>query len=318
MKSAHIIRSFLIILICVFADIALHNLPVKMTVAVFEYNALVKTIGLPLSATLYLLVAFGVMAFLFNRNQILSPNRSFTAGARFGVALALLWIVGIMETSPIVGSPVLDEFMGSLADATPILGLGLLLGRFAAPKIALLAALSVKKQSPVPIFRGTVVPVVLILVAYLAGRYFAYAVVGITSGYVQRPLPTLIWTLGMGLSIGIMYDLFSPNAVSRSPLKKALWFGLCLFGINWMIFNLFMCIIFTVAPADLVLRCLIDVFMVSAAIFVSAMILDRTQAQDPAVSTEVPGSRVDGGIARFPPNASFPAASPRARDCSRR
>ena len=84
MKSAHIIRSFLIILICVFADIALHNLPVKMTAAVFEYSALVKTIGLPLSATLYLLVAFGVMAFLFNRNQILSPNRSFTAGKGSG------------------------------------------------------------------------------------------------------------------------------------------------------------------------------------------------------------------------------------------
>jgi hypothetical protein len=271
---------FLITLICVIADIILHNLPVKMATASFEYSALVKAIGLPLSATLYLLIAFGVLASLFYRNQLCSPTVPFVAGARFGVAIALLYIWGILETSAITGSPVLAEFLGSLADAFPILGLGLLLGRFAAPKNAPPRAQSVKKPPMVPFFRGTVLPVGLIFAAFLAGRYFAYVVVGITSGYQSRPLPTLVWTLGMGLWIGIMYLLFSPNAVSRSPLKKALWFGLCLFGINWLIFNLFMGVIFTVSFSDLVLRCLIDAFMVSTAIFVSALVLDRTPAPE--------------------------------------
>jgi hypothetical protein len=119
---------------------------------------------------------------------------------------------------------------------------------------------------------STTFPAIVILpVIYVIVRYFSYAVLQIESSYVTRPLATFLWTAGMGGWIGIMYILVSRGMLHTHPLKHAAVFGGLVFGVTWILFNLF-ALLFIVTPVlDLVYRSFFDALAVILGAYISSM-----------------------------------------------
>jgi hypothetical protein len=103
---------------------------------------------------------------------------------------------------------------------------------------------------------------------YVLVRYFSYGILRIDSTYTARPLATLVWTAGMGCWVGVMYVLAGRYTGDRSPLARAAVFGGLLFGVNWLVFNLFALLFIKISVMDLVLRSVFDALAVAVGVYV--------------------------------------------------
>ena len=110
---------------------------------------------------------------------------------------------------------------------------------------------------------------------YVVGRYFAYALVGINSAYASNPAATFIWTLGMGLAVGIGYTLLARGLKGKTVLSRALWFGCVVFGIYWLLNNFFMIVVFDMSfiafdppVLNYVYRSVIDIIFVTLGVWI--------------------------------------------------
>jgi hypothetical protein len=75
----------------------------------------------------------------------------------------------------------------------------------------------------------------------------------------------------MGGWIGIMYRLVSGGMLRTHPLKHAAVFGGLVFGVTWILFNLF-ALLFIVTPVlDLVYRSFVDALAVILGAYISSM-----------------------------------------------
>jgi hypothetical protein len=94
---------------------------------------------------------------------------------------------------------------------------------------------------------------------YVAGRYLvSYPVLGIVSGYIERPAGTFAWTVGCGLSMGAFYWLAGSAFSAATPMRKALRVGGLTLGIFWLMVQLFFALISEVSVSDLVIRATAD------------------------------------------------------------
>ena len=81
--------------------------------------------------------------------------------------------------------------------------------------------------------------------------------------------PNLYWTSS--------WDRFDIIALEGdSPLKRALMFGLLIFGTNWWFFNQFELLLMEISWADPVLRVVVDVVMVALGVFVVEKFVPKT------------------------------------------
>ncbi len=87
------------------------------------------------------------------------------------------------------------ELLAGVFNALPLILLGLLLGIFTATD----NARTVNKKS--------LISILVVVFSFTIGRYSAYTVMHIESAYSTKPLAALIWTLCMGLWIGVIYRL---------------------------------------------------------------------------------------------------------------
>jgi hypothetical protein len=152
-----------------------------------------------------------------------------------------------------LGTPLLADLIMGLNDSLPILFMGVLLGL---------------------IFKGNMkgythkrkiqYHFVFITISYIVGRYFLYFFVKIDSGYIARPMETFIWTLIMGIWIGIIYQTLFVGITVIDRRKKIIFYSIYIFGVNWLLFNLFMPVIFELKLTDFILRSIGDTFFIFA------------------------------------------------------
>jgi hypothetical protein len=136
--------------------------------------------------------------------------------------------------------------------------------------------------------------------AYVNGRYVAYAVIQVNSGYAVRPVATFLWTLGMGLAVGLMYGLLKQGLRGNSPLGRALWFGVVVFGIVRVMCNFFMPVVFDMSfisfPVPIlnyVFRAGVDILSVTAGVWLAEKYLtDSSDLPIPTVRDKVTAGKV--------------------------
>jgi hypothetical protein len=78
---------------------------------------------------------------------------------------------------------------------------------------------------------------ILIPLFFLGGRYFGYSIVHTMSAYLAKPEATFFWTLGVGAWLSVMYWLLQDERNEASAMAQAIRFGVVIFGIFWLVFN---------------------------------------------------------------------------------
>jgi len=79
----------------------------------------------------------------------------------------------------------------------------------------------------------------------------------------------------MGGWIGIMYRLVGRDIGYKHPLKRAMVFGGLVFGLNWLVFNLFALLFIVVPVIDLVYRSVFDALAIIMGVYIFTLFQKR-------------------------------------------
>jgi hypothetical protein len=104
---------------------------------------------------------------------------------------------------------------------------------------------------------------------FVFGRYMAYVTGIIQSGFHTRPFQTFIWTLLMSVCIGMVYLLLGQAATASTHALSAARFGCWIFGINWIVFLVFMPVLFNGFFTDFLVRAGVDILIVTTGSYLS-------------------------------------------------
>jgi len=263
-------RFFLIVLASTVFAILLHQLhhDPLMTLSTMTRSGIITSGYFPPVAFASLALAFGILGWTFLAIQQTLRGSGLFKGTRFGIALGGMYLVGMMEAYVVYPVPLFGEFYTGMVDGCGILLMSLMLGKYLAEEGPAVSRMAYQAF-----------PAILIIpVIYVLARYFSYTLFQIESSYTTRPLATFLWTIGMGYWIGIMYLLVGRSAWHGNPVKRALVFGGLVFGINWLIFNLFVLLFIKVPLSDLLFRSLFDSVAIIAGVYLSSSRIGGSQS----------------------------------------
>ena len=142
----------------------------------------------------------------------------------------------MFECTLLYNTKFINELLTGFGDFISIIVLGILLGIFVSQNN------NIKKE------KQNILSIFIIAIFYIAGRYFAYIFLPIRSAYKNAPLQTFVWTLSIGLWIGIIYWLLIDSSKGKTPFTRTLFFVFIIFGLNWFIYSAFMLTIFAFTP----------------------------------------------------------------------
>ncbi|HOP09992.1 MAG TPA: hypothetical protein PK629_00710 [Oscillospiraceae bacterium] len=264
MKKGQIIKVAATIFACVLLDIILHIVTSSYSTMPENpnYSLVQRILGTEITVSLWAIIAFSGVAFVFwkIRNEI--PGVGVKKGLRYGAAIALLWMFAMLEGVSLFGNPIMKEFVVGLSDAIPVFVMCILLSK--------LQIGEAMHDRPVTfVFKQKIKAVLIFTGMFLAGRYIAYLSGIIKSGNQSRPFHTLIWTLLMGISIGSAFIMLGNSKNERSFLHRAVRFGFLIFGLNWTVFLVFMPLLFSGYIGDVFLRILIDTILATIASYLT-------------------------------------------------
>ena len=207
---------------------------------------------MPLAFTLYGIFAYSLIAalFLLIRNQ-LHGNR-ILQGLKYGLSCCAVWIVYLLEPLPHVAP--IDRLTYPVADSLALLVMGLLLGwLFGNP-----VQRPDKAKLPFPIF-----PALTVTACFFAGRMMQYCIFDIYASFDAKPLETALWCLLAGITISCAVAWLHLYIRNENRVKRAVILGCLLFGVDLILFNFFMPLVFDADIPDLSLRSLIDILAVT-------------------------------------------------------
>ena len=207
---------------------------------------------MPLAFTVYGIFAYSLNAslFLLIRNR-LGGNRMFQ-GLKYGLACCAVWIVYLLEPLPHVA--VMDRITYPVTDSLALIVMGLLLGwLFGKSKGS-----AGRQKTAFPIL-----PVLTVTACFFAGRMIQYLIFGIYSSFDEKPLETVLWCLLTGIAISCVTAWLNCYISNDNRVKRAMILGCLLFGVDLILFNFFMPLVFDADIPDLSLRTLIDLLTVT-------------------------------------------------------
>jgi len=220
----------LIIIASSFFNMILHGLlsPLNSSnISLGEPSIFVKKGMLVPAIICWELLTFGILSLVFVLIQSNIPGKRLTKGFLYGLSFGVLYIIGMFESVLLFNSRIYNEFLMGLADCISFVLAGILLGIFTGTD-------EMKK-----IKRDNIFAVFIIAFFYVIGRYLAYSVLHIQSAYIIKPLGTFIWTLGLGLWVGMIYFILQSGIKGKSIISRGLFFGIIVFGSNWLMNHLF-------------------------------------------------------------------------------
>jgi hypothetical protein len=227
-------------------------------------SAIVQAGLLPLAFMLFGLFTYGLFAVVFALIQGGLPGSRTMKGLTSGLAFGLMWAVYLYEPLPLgEGVPLIQSLAYPIADGVTLLLLGLVLGRF----IATDSRGGENVRISMRISPG-IVAILAVPVIFLALRFLEYDLMQVYSLYATRPLDTMLWVAVTGLYVGIMYLFLRPGITVRSPLLKAAFFGIVVFGTDLLLFDIFPLLVFEGSFADIAVRTAIDVISVTVGVYI--------------------------------------------------
>jgi len=224
-------------------------------------------IGMRVYIAIWFLLVFCCMSVTFLIAEKWMKGSKLVKGLVFGASWGMIYLMGVIEWYPVFGktSLIADIRLG-MVDVLGIIVLGILSGEFLASD-----GRSGKSDT-----KNSGIVILLITAAYVVGKYFAYSILGIVSGYVERSAETFIWTLLTGIAFGIFYILVGRNTGEKNPIKRAAVFGLAIVGPNWLIFNLFFPGIFQGSFMDFILgRSIVDTVFAALGAYLGERLASR-------------------------------------------
>lgn len=255
--KAHWWKILLTVLVPVIVDVILHRLFAPRIEYNFSPSVFIeKGLFLPV-VIMALIIWFGSLAIIFNLIQMNLSGSKTMKGLRFGIAFGVLCFLAIFEMCLVFDSSPGDELRTSATDGVSILLLGLLLGH-------LTGTHSTYPSSRMKLSHKSFIVIPLI---FLVGRYFGYMIINIMSAYSEKPIGTLLWTLGVGYWITAMYWLLKETS-ERSAMVQAVRFGVVIFGSYWLIYNSFVLLFLKLSILNVFLRVIIDVISITVGIWV--------------------------------------------------
>jgi hypothetical protein len=224
---------------------------------------MIKNVAVTPLALILIILSYLFFSMIFIAFQSKINGNKVVKGFVYGTLFGVLWFYGMIEMAIIHHTSFTQEIVYGLGDALPFVIMGILLGMF-------FGSSSNSEVVSIP-FKKHAVSIMGMAIIYVIGRYFSYMVIGGGSSYIDRPVETFAWTLGNGLLIGILY-YFMKGALHHYPLfKRAVLFGLVIFGMDWFIYNLFVPIIYDIPLLDMVQsyvgRSIPDILFVCVGVF---------------------------------------------------
>lgn len=234
----------------------------------FPQSLIVRAGLIPVAFTLFGLLTYGLLAIVFVLVQGRLPGTRIMKGLLFGFLFGGMWIAYLLEPLPhSEGLSLIDVLAYPIADSMTLLLEGLLMGRFIASD----------SEGPETVCMSPcMLTIASVPVVFLAGRLLSYNVFHIYSSYAARPFDTMIWAAATGTWIGIMYLFLRQGIATKSLLAKAAYFGLIIYGIDYLMFNLFIPLVFDyqiwpigafLSYADMFLRITMDIMFVIAGVY---------------------------------------------------
>ena len=223
-------------------------------------SAINKAGLIPIAFTLFGLITYGLLAIVFVLVQGGMPGKKTAKGLVFGLAFGLMWAVYLFEPLPFsAGASLADTLSYPLVDGMTIIVLGLLLGRFIGTDSRVVEKVDTSSGAAA---------LLAIPILFVVGRFLGYTIIQIYSYFTDRPLGTMLWVAVTGIWIGAMYMLLGPGIAIKSPLVKAALFGAVVLGIDLLMFNMFIPIVFETNVTDLLVRTAIDIISVIVGVFI--------------------------------------------------
>ena len=214
-----------------------------------------------------LAMAYGALLAVYLTFRRYWAGRPAQQGLVFGSLFGLIWVVGMIEGSLVLATFLKHEIIFGLCEVPPILSVGLLGG---------LLFRSANEDTPTPVASGLMDGLytsIAIVLSFLAGRYLSYSVINVESAFLKLPAETFLWTLAMGMTVGVLYQ-FCGRTLPGSPLVKGLLFSFVVFGIDWMLFTQVVPVLFYVTPFEwfrsFVVRVLMDCVFIAMGVAISS------------------------------------------------
>lgn len=220
--------------------------------SVLEPSVFAQNGTMPLAFTIYGVFAYSIIAALFLIIREQMPGNKILKGVKYGLACAAIWIVYLLE--PLPHTVPLDRITYPIVDSAALLVMGLMLGLLLGEK---------KSYRPRRLKRADGRPVLIITISFVVGRLIQYLLIDIYSSFDNRTLETIIWTVLTGFVVACVMVWFNKYVNQRGRLQRAIVTGPVLFGVNLLLFNFFMPLVFNADIPDLIIRTVIDVLAVT-------------------------------------------------------
>jgi hypothetical protein len=229
-----------------------------------------KTIGMRATAIIYFIVWFSILSLICLHTEKWLSGSKLIKGVKYGISFGVMMYFAACETNTIFGTPVIDDIRVAVVDSIAFVIFGVLAGK-------MFTTDSPDRQQAWT--KMNLFPVLTTTIFFVIGRYFAYSILEIESGYTERPISTFIWTLFMGLSLGIMYLLIGKN-INYNPIKKAISYGLLIVGPISLFGNLFYPFEYqssfaVMIPDYIVGRSIVDMVFITLGIFLGESIIQK-------------------------------------------
>lgn len=206
---------------------------------------------MPIAFLIYGSLAYSLIAAMFLIVSKKMTGNRISQGLKFGFANILIWTVYLLEPLP-HGSPI-DRITYPLADGFAFLIMGCLLGLLLGKKESTAA-----EKRPI-----SVIPLFSISIFFMIGRLLQYHVFDIYSSFEEKRGETLLWCALTGLVIACVLSWFSSYVPRKRRFANTLLVGGILFGLNLLLFNGFMPLVFEADLLDLLVRTGLDIVSVT-------------------------------------------------------
>lgn len=252
-----ILKILLIGIITTFCRIIGQMLIPDGTQTVLEPSVFVIQGTMPIAFCLYGAFAYSIIASLFLLIRDNLSGNKLIKGLKYGVSCSAIWIIYLFEPLPHVSS--IDKITYPLADGIALVVMGLLLGLF-------LGQTTTKEKKPYP-FSKAIVSLLTITVLFVAGRMLQYLILHIYSSFDIKASATVLWSVITGFVISVVLLWLSQYIDYRGRIHYGFIIGVVLFGVDLLLFNFFMPLVFDANIPDLIVRTLIDVITVTVGCF---------------------------------------------------
>lgn len=226
---------------------------------------------MPLVFTVYGIFAYSLIAALFLLIRDRMVGNRILQGLKYGLVCCAVWIVYLLEPLPHVAA--LDRITYPIADSVALIIMGLMLGWLFGKS---------KRSADWQKTAFPVLPVLTVTVCFFAGRMIQYLIFDTYSSFDEKTLETVLWCLLTGIAISCVMVWLNLHISNGNRIKRAMILGCLLFGVDLILFNFFMPLVFSADIPDLILRTFVDILTVTLGclVFSDTRSLDRSARQE--------------------------------------